>query len=195
MSNGFCLVYRSGLEVDLNRLMSELKKIDVLVASNLEELNQVQYFDVASKSFKNSDLGSIENKFREQGYCSFLLWFEGVSINVSVSSPRAGVILEYYDISALQYENKENIIDELVDRFSGSNEQDRIGLVASYRGDVDENDWDHLILDEFDEFDEFDEVEEDPDIIVINNGNEAKILNFFESAEISQLNGCVKLKI
>jgi hypothetical protein len=72
MSNGFCLVYQSGLEIDLNRLISELKKIDVLVASNLEELNQVQYFDVASKSFKNSDLGSIENQFREQGYCSFL---------------------------------------------------------------------------------------------------------------------------
>jgi hypothetical protein len=80
--------------------------------------------------------------------------------------------MEYYDISTLHYDNKENIIDELVNRFSGAKEKDRIGLVASYRGDVDENDWDHLILDEFDE------VEEEPDIIVINNGNEEKILNF-----------------
>jgi hypothetical protein len=189
MDNGFCLIYRFGSDVDLNKYIAELKVLDVSIKLSNEEDGLLQQFDVSSKSFRKVDLQMLEDQFRGTGSCSFLLWSNGNNINVIISSPRKNVISEYYDIEMLDQEQKQRFVEQQIVRFAGYDSLARIAIVGSFRGDVEEDDWDYLMLDKF-------EVpEEEPDIIAVNKGEEKKILNSIKIRDFNELGGVVQLRI
>jgi hypothetical protein len=189
MDNGFCLLYRFGKKVNLSKYLAELNGLGISMRHPNDVDDLLQQFDFNTKSYRKVEPKAVEGQFNSTGLCCFLLWMNDNNITVTISSPREGVILECYDIEILDNQCKQRFMDHQIIRFSGFDVLERIALVGSFRGDVDETDWDCLMLEDFEE------PEEEPDVMVVNKGKEHRILSIIGNASVSEFDGVVKMTI
>lgn len=63
MSKGFCLLYRFGDEVNLNRYLTGLDELGMSAQSPKSENELLQQFDINTKSYRKVELSTVEDQF------------------------------------------------------------------------------------------------------------------------------------